>query len=183
MYGCLNLNSATVTTADDLTSITLDLLDNGAGADLIANDGLYSRFLTGALQGRHKLNCSVTGIVAETQVVDVIAEPANVNHLHLPLCCGSDTESTGSSVLWQSTGAFSRPMPGGVIRISGGDAAANIPPFRILDLALRLGGYNGTQVFIRIQFTAPGEDYDDGTGSGRCPKAPGKEIIGFFCSF
>ncbi len=39
----------------------IQLLDNGKGADLIAEDGIYSRFFTkyGGITGRYTLKCKV----------------------------------------------------------------------------------------------------------------------------
>ena len=44
------------------TAIVIDLLDNGKGADLVANDGLYSRYFAGFdNKGRYilRLVCSI----------------------------------------------------------------------------------------------------------------------------
>ena len=42
--------------------ITLDLFDNGGGSDLVANDGIYSRYFTKYNgNGRYSLKCQVKG--------------------------------------------------------------------------------------------------------------------------
>ena len=52
---------AYVERGDEPRPLTLDLLDNGSGADLIANDGIYSRYFIkyDGQDGDYTLRCQV----------------------------------------------------------------------------------------------------------------------------
>jgi len=52
---------AFVESGDEPQPITLDLFDNGSGSDLIANDGIYSRFFVkyDGKNGDYTLRCQV----------------------------------------------------------------------------------------------------------------------------
>ena len=52
---------AYVERGDEPRPLTLDLLDNGSGADLIANDGIYSRYFIkyDGQAGDYTLRCQV----------------------------------------------------------------------------------------------------------------------------
>ncbi len=143
------------------------LLDNGAGADLIANDGIYSRFLVSDSlpAGRHSLYCTASGQDA-TRVLESVIDVDHV--LDFPLCCGSDTDSAGYNAVWRQTGVFSRPsIPGGMIRVAVGvDGLDGIPPARVLDLVTTMVWDEDTnELYINVQFTAMGDDLDKGTGN------------------
>ena len=53
---------AYVERGDEPRPLTLDLLDNGSGADLIANDGIYSRYFIkyDGQDGDYTLRCQVS---------------------------------------------------------------------------------------------------------------------------
>ena len=48
---------------DQDLAIRIDLSDNGAGSDLIANDGIYSKYFTryDGFNGRYTFRCQVKG--------------------------------------------------------------------------------------------------------------------------
>jgi len=133
-------------------------MDNGAGADTIKNDGIYSRYFamyTG--KGRYSVRCQVTG-----------NENTNVNggftgsrvfpqspDSHSPLCCGSDAMPEGSTST--PTGDFTRHAAGGAFQVINevDPNVDNIPPGRVTDLRV-----TNLPDMIRIDFTAPGDDLD-----------------------
>ena len=101
-----------------------DLYDNGAVPDVIANDGLYSRYFTQFDgQTRYLLRCQVEG-TDETDVNGGFATTQkDENGLSLtypmygiPPCCGSDAYHDNFMTL--KTGIFKRETIGGSIQVS-----------------------------------------------------------------
>ena len=97
--------------------IVLDLFDNGSGSDLVANDGIYSRYFTRYNgDGRYSLKCQITGdqntgfIVQKqgTKIFGTRTYPSKPT-ISSPICCGS---SSGSNLKIQSTGNFTRKATG-----------------------------------------------------------------------
>ena len=76
------------------------------------------------------------------------------------MCCGSDTV-TEDSVL-ESTGNFSRSSVGGAFTVTG-SANYNPPPGEVKDFAI--GNLDFDLKQFNINFTAPGDNLDDGTGT------------------
>ena len=113
--------------------ITLDLFDNGSGSDLVANDGIYSRYFTKYNgNGRYSLKCQVkgdsdTGFIAEKEGTFSIQSfdskrfskqfirtyPA-VPSLRSPACCGS---SSGDNIKTDPTGNFTRKATGNSFKV------------------------------------------------------------------
>ena len=131
----------------------LQLRDGGGGAaDLVAEDGVYSRYLVRYPgPGLYTLGVAVAG-AGGTVVAGAGQHPGQD-------CCGSSTLASRHSA--PRTGAFSRLVAGAasvlVAEVPAG-AGDRMPPARVGDLrAARLpsGG-------VRLVFTAPGGDYDQG---------------------
>ena len=65
--------SAYVTRQGEENSVSVKLSDNGRGADLIAEDGIYSAYFTDYedVTGRYKLECTVGTENKQTSLWDV----------------------------------------------------------------------------------------------------------------
>ena len=114
--------------------ITLDLFDNGSGSDLVANDGIYSRYFTKYNgNGRYSLKCQVKGdsdtrFIAEKEgtisiqsfelqrlsMQSIRAYPA-IPSPTSPVCCGS---SSGDNIKTNPTGNFTRRATGNSFKVS-----------------------------------------------------------------
>ena len=131
----------------------LQLWDGGGGAaDLVAEDGVYSRYLVRCPgPGLYTLGVAVAG-AGGTVVAGAGQHPGQD-------CCGSSTLASRHSA--PRTGAFSRLVAGAASVLVAEVAAGpgdRMPPARVGDLrAARLpsGG-------VRLVFTAPGGDWDQG---------------------
>ena len=159
---------------DQDEAIRIDLRDKGAGSDQIANDGIYSRYFSryDGFDGRYTLRCQVKGddetnFITQKSGTKSIQEitadsksyPLNPTATS-PVCCGS---STGNNVETQPTGNFTRKTNGNSFKVKnaplpGYDA---FPPSKVSNLKLVVADF----VNIIIDFTAPGDDYDEGTAS------------------
>merc|ERR1719259_1397436 len=128
-------------TGDILPPLTLQLLDNGAGADSIKNDGVYTRYFTKyTVKGRYSVKCQVAGNDG-TQVNEGFIQTREKRMVGLkslpekpgtPICCGSNTLRPNSKL--SNTGNFTRQAAGGsfqVLDLPDGDI---LPPSRVTDL-------------------------------------------------
>ncbi|KAK2881350.1 hypothetical protein QQF64_008339 [Cirrhinus molitorella] len=138
---------------------TLQLLDNGAGADAFKDDGVYSRYFIKMKNGRSSLKVSVKNQNGQARftlqkrggalyvpgyVVNGVVElnPLKPSVLAEPLVIGSFSRTaTGESfeVILKST-----TLP-------------NFPPNRITDLSAAI-----QEDMVSLSWTAPGEDLDQG---------------------
>ncbi|XP_063796035.1 calcium-activated chloride channel regulator 1-like [Pseudophryne corroboree] len=143
--------------------ITLPLLDNGAGADIIKNDGIYSRYFTEYQgNGRHNLKVRVDNKGKDEKV----AIPSS-RALYLPGYVENGTiisnppkpKPTSET---QNFGDFSRTSTGGAFSIS--DVPENkmdvFKPSKITDLVAVIEGQK-----VMLFWTATGEDLDQGNAS------------------
>ena len=147
----------------------MDLFDNGSGADLVANDGLYSRYFARYEygDGRYLIKCQVSStdesevnggfINSRNFLKDAKAYP--INGASTPPCCGSTT--VNADTIREPTGAFSRQASGGSVKLSNVPSAGTdrVNPGRIIDLKL---ARNVATKTIVITFTSPGDDFDEG---------------------
>ncbi|XP_070261606.1 calcium-activated chloride channel regulator 1 [Myotis yumanensis] len=147
-------------------TVTLELLDNGAGADATKDDGIYSRYFTAYdTNGRYSVKVrALGGVYAARQRVmpqqngamyipgwiengEVKWNPPrpeiNKNDLQGKQVCFSRTSSGGSFV---ASNVPKAPIPD------------LFPPCQITDLKAKLQGDNR----INVTWTAPGDDYDYG---------------------
>jgi len=152
----IGVNVSGIVDLPDGTSLTIPLLDNGAGADSIANDGVYSGSMLSSqftANGFYGLKVLVDGVGTLTAGAFSGAPRGSC-----PAC-----KKTGAS-----TGSVNRVASGGVISVSDFDAAIaaqdNFPPDRIRDLRLTAAKF-GTD-FVSVSWTAPGDDVTYGTVSG-----------------
>ena len=100
--------------------IHLDLFDNGSGSDIVANDGIYSRYFTqyNGHNGRYSLKCQVkgdeeTGFIVQKNGAKSIGNSIKTYpskpSITSPVCCGS---SSGDDIKTESTGNFTRKATG-----------------------------------------------------------------------
>ncbi|KAM5264959.1 calcium-activated chloride channel regulator 1 [Hipposideros larvatus] len=150
-------------------TVTLELLDNGAGADATKDDGIYSRYFTAYdTNGRYSVKVRALGGVntarrkAISQQNGAMYIPGwiengevqwnpprpevNEDDLHGKQACFSRTSSGGSFV---ASNVPNAPIPD------------LFPPCQITDLKAKIQGYS----LINLTWTAPGDDYDHGRAS------------------
>ncbi|KAM9543913.1 calcium-activated chloride channel regulator 4 isoform 2-T2 [Guaruba guarouba] len=153
---------ATVTATiekDDGTAVTLELLDNGAGADVMKNDGIYSRYFT-SLQGtgRYSLKVKSHGRNATTRL-SLERNQASYNSGYREngkIYVTAPRPEFADEELQVQLGSFSRISTGSFV-VNTGDPAPTYPPCKVTDLHARIE--NRT---IVLSWTAPGGDFDNG---------------------
>ncbi|XP_006898296.1 PREDICTED: calcium-activated chloride channel regulator 4-like [Elephantulus edwardii] len=165
--GFLPVLGATVTAfieSKSGTTNTLELLDNGAGADSFKNDGVYSRYFTNYTEnGRYSLKVRVQG--GTNTVTKSLMRPLN-KALYIPGWVvdgviegnpprqeANDTQATLEN--------FSRTATGGAFVVSNVPNNPTIdmyPPSQITDLEATFD-----EDEITLTWTAPGDDFDVGT--------------------
>ncbi|XP_010634986.1 calcium-activated chloride channel regulator 1 [Fukomys damarensis] len=148
-------------------TVTLELLDNGAGADATKNDGVYSRYFTGYdTNGRYRVKIWALGGVNTTRQRAVSwangamyltgwIENGEIK-LNPPRPENNKTQSKQV--------CFSRMSLGGSFVVSDVPNAPIpdlFPPCQITDLRAKIHGYS----LINLTWTAPGDDYDHGQAS------------------
>ncbi|XP_020006937.1 calcium-activated chloride channel regulator 1 [Castor canadensis] len=146
-------------------TVTLELLDNGAGADATKNDGVYSRYFTAYdTNGRYSVKIwALGGAHSDTQR----AIPQQNGAMYMPGWIENGEikwnppRSEINNTLQHKQVCFSRTSSGGSF------VASNVPntpildlfpPCQITDLKARIQGDN----LINLTWTAPGDDYDQG---------------------
>nr|DBA17898.1 TPA: hypothetical protein GDO54_016209 [Pyxicephalus adspersus] len=162
--GLLPVRGAKVTaiiTSEKGNQTFLELLDNGAGADIAKDDGIYSKyFFAFSVNGRYNVKVQVDGEDGECRLTHprgsafypggfmengkVVMKPSN------PL---------GGEVL-PALGSFSRTVNGGSFVVSAiADTGADVyPPGKITDLEAQ---FKTNRVIL--SWTATGDDLDQGT--------------------
>ncbi|XP_036916822.1 calcium-activated chloride channel regulator 4 [Sturnira hondurensis] len=142
----------------------LELLDNGAGADIFKNDGIYSRYFTAySGNGRYSLKVRVHG--GATTVTGNVRQPPN-RAMYVPgwVVDGKIEKNPPrpeiDEVTQTNTESFTRTASGGAFVVSNISAIPLpdiYPPSKITDLEATLDG-----AVIRLTWTAPGDDLDVG---------------------
>ncbi|XP_040264681.1 calcium-activated chloride channel regulator 3A-1-like [Bufo bufo] len=165
--GLLPVTGASVTAIiEDKNGQTtaLELLDNGSGADVVKNDGVYSRFFTAYTQnGRYSLSVRVAG-------KDSSLSTLRLNRaLYVPGYVENDTiimnppNPMENITIQVNVGDFSRVSSGGSFVVSDIPAVINqdvFKPAKITDLEASIN--NDTVI---ISWTATGDDMDQGNAS------------------
>ncbi|KAM4023216.1 calcium-activated chloride channel regulator 1-like [Anomaloglossus baeobatrachus] len=145
--------------------IYLDLLDNGAGADVVKNDGIYSKyFFSYTENGRYSLKVHVEGKDSSQ-----LAESTN-RALYVPgyvengtVVMNAPNPIENDTAIDVNLGNFSRTSSGGSFVISDvppGPSPDMFPPEKISDLRAQIEGDN-----IVLSWTATGDDLDQGAAS------------------
>lgn len=149
-------------------TVTLELLDNGAGADATKNDGVYSRFFTAFdANGRYSIKIwALGGVTADRQRM----APQRNGVMYIDGWIEDDGEvkmnpphpETGN--VQDSQVCFSRTSSGGSFVATNVPVAPIpdlFPPCQITDLKASIQGQN----LVNLTWTAPGDDYDHGRAS------------------
>ncbi|XP_075688593.1 calcium-activated chloride channel regulator 1-like [Rhinoderma darwinii] len=144
---------------------TLDLLDNGAGADVVRNDGIYSRYFIAFTQnGRYNLKVRVCNSENSSRK----AFRSN-RALYVPGYVENDTitlnppNPVANNTIQVNVGEFSRVSSGGSFVVSNIPAGAQTDiykPAKITNLEASIK--NETVV---LSWTATGDDMDQGSAS------------------
>ncbi|XP_070605135.1 calcium-activated chloride channel regulator 4 [Erythrolamprus reginae] len=156
--------TVTATIESNSASENLELLDTGSGADIIKNDGIYSRYFTSFKEdGRYSIKVHVQGRGGTSR------QTRQRNHaLYVPgyiengeIKMNAPRPESSDNDTQPSLGKFSRIASGGTFVMSGvtpGSSSDVFPPSRITDLEAKL---NDEDYFL-LSWTAPGNDYDTG---------------------
>ncbi|XP_066480672.1 calcium-activated chloride channel regulator 2-like [Tiliqua scincoides] len=145
--------------------VFFDLLDNGAGADVIKNDGVYSKYLFSFKgNGRYSVKLRVQ---RDNKTVGPYPTTLGSNAIYIPGYIENGTiQMNAPRPLLNSedtlirSGGFRRIASGGsftVSTVSTGLYADVFPPCKIIDLDARTDGD-----IVELTWTAPGDDFDQG---------------------
>ncbi|OCT82887.1 calcium-activated chloride channel regulator 1 [Xenopus laevis] len=144
---------------------TLQLLDNGAGADIIKNDGIYSKYFV-QFSGNGRYNLKVR-VESKDQNSNLAASASRA--LYLPGYIVNGTvfrnppRPKDTVIEDQSLGNFTRTVSGGaftVTNVPSGPLPDMFKPERITDLDAKIKGKE-----VEVTWTATGDDLDQGNAS------------------
>ncbi|KAM6415078.1 calcium-activated chloride channel regulator 1-like [Rhynochetos jubatus] len=160
--GFLSVLGATVIATiekDSVPAVTLELLDNGAGADIMKNDGIYSRYFT-SLQGsgRYSVKVNARGRNATTRL-SLKQNRALYIHGYREngkIYMNAPRPKSDNKEIQVKLGSFSRISTSSLV-VNTGDSTSIYPPCKVTDLHARIE--NKT---IILSWTAPGGDLDNG---------------------
>ncbi|XP_062049411.1 calcium-activated chloride channel regulator 1 [Lepus europaeus] len=147
-------------------TVTLELFDNGAGADTTKDDGVYSRYFTAYdTNGRYSVKVWALG---GTDTARQKAAPQRNGAMYIPgwiengeIKWNPPRSEINTNNLQDKQLCFSRTCSGGSFVASNvpkGTIPDLFPPCQITDLKAKVQGNN----LINLTWTAPGDDYDDG---------------------
>uniref|UniRef100_A0A8D0UGN9 Calcium-activated chloride channel regulator 2 n=1 Tax=Sus scrofa TaxID=9823 RepID=A0A8D0UGN9_PIG len=163
-YPILNATVTATVEPEAADPVTLRLLDDGAGADVIKNDGIYSRyFFSFAGNGRYSLKVHVShppSVSAATRSgpgSHAMYVPGYITNGNIQM--NAPRKPVGRSEKEQKWG-LSRAASGGSFSVLGVPAGPHpdmFPPCKIIDLeAVKV------EEEVALSWTAPGEDFDQG---------------------
>ncbi|KAL6471817.1 hypothetical protein MHYP_G00204670 [Metynnis hypsauchen] len=144
-------------------SENLHLLDNGAGADDLKGDGIYSRYFTKLKSGKYSLKVQVSD-----QGEAVKTSPSRYSGaLYIPgyIVDGQvqlNPEKPPVNVQSADVGSFTRTITGEsfVVSVPPGVTPPTFPPNKITDLSAEI-----KESTVLLNWTAPGEEMDEGTAA------------------
>ncbi|XP_025972242.2 calcium-activated chloride channel regulator 2 [Dromaius novaehollandiae] len=148
--------------------ISLELFDNGAGSDIVKNDGIYSKYLFSFPgNGRYSLKVHVQAnrtTVPQTAMLwsHAMYIPGYVENGKIKM--NPSRPSVIKKDLQIGRGGFHRTAAGGSFIISAvpvGPYADVFPPCKIIDLDARIEDNK-----VVLSWTAPGDDFDKGQAAG-----------------
>ncbi|XP_038601279.1 calcium-activated chloride channel regulator 1-like [Tachyglossus aculeatus] len=151
--------------------ITLELLDNGAGADVAANDGVYSRYFTAYKgNGRHSLKVQALGGRYKQNF-----NPQQNGAMYIPgsiengkLRMNPPKPEIVLKNVQSKVENFSRTALGSsfeITNVPSGTIPDKFPPCKIIDLTAKV-----EEDKIHLTWTAPGDDFDEGQATGNIIK-------------
>ncbi|XP_078264020.1 calcium-activated chloride channel regulator 1-like [Rhinoraja longicauda] len=144
--------------------IQLKLSDDGLGADIVKNDGIYSKyFIDFRGKGRYSVKVRVLGIEGTTSVTDrrggqTLCLPGYVENGNIEV--NPFQSDISEEDLHDELGDFTRVQAGGSISLPSVSPPINFPPSTITDLQATI-----VKNKITLEWTAPGGDYDKGSAS------------------
>ncbi|XP_017355353.1 calcium-activated chloride channel regulator 1-like [Cebus imitator] len=162
----LGINVTAIIENEDGRQVTLELWDNGAGADTVKNDGIYSRYFTDyRINGRYSLKVHVQ---ARKKTARLSLRQQQNKALYIPgyvengeIILNPPKPKVKDNVAEAEIDDFSRLTSGGSFTISGVPPNSNssqvIPPGKIVDLEAKFQGDR-----IQLSWTAPGKVLDKG---------------------
>ncbi|KAM5256802.1 calcium-activated chloride channel regulator 2-like [Ctenodactylus gundi] len=163
-YPILNATVTAIIEAETGDLVTLELLDNGAGADIIKNDGIYSRyFFSFAVSGSYSLKVRVSHSPSTHSLAH---SNAGSHAVYVPgyIKNGNIQMNAPRKSVHRSEGeprwGVSRVSSGGSFSVLGVPTGSHrdvFPPCKIIDLeAVKV------EEEVTLSWTAPGEDFDQG---------------------
>lgn len=149
---------------DGATAVSLPLFDNGAGADMTRNDGIYSRYFTSLSgDGRYSLKVSAQGrdqtIRLGRRQNRALYVPGYIENGEIqmnaprPELADEEIQANLGSFSRTSTSSFKLDNSG----ISPTSSPQGFPPCKITDL----NAYIENETVV-LTWTAPGGDFDSG---------------------
>uniref|UniRef100_A0A671S880 Calcium-activated chloride channel regulator 4-like n=1 Tax=Sinocyclocheilus anshuiensis TaxID=1608454 RepID=A0A671S880_9TELE len=139
---------------------TLQLLDNGAGADTFQGDGIYSRYFTKLVNGRSSLKVRVKN--QDVQIRFAASKKSGAPYVPGYVVNGVVQLNPPKPPVSEEpleVGSFTRTATGESFEVKlSSTTPPNFPPNRITDLSAEL-----QEDTVFLSWTAPGEDLDQGT--------------------
>ncbi len=169
--------SVSVTGSGGVDGGSFHLLDNGAGADLVANDGLYSAYFipAGQANGEYSFRCRIEGWEPSahyeegesswhtTKVINAAMDSSAVSNTTSPICCGGDAWRSDATA--NATGNFTREYAvfGAIVVTGLVEGMDTVAPNKVTDLHVAVSEEDAANSVI-VSFTAPGNDSTNGKG-------------------
>ncbi|KAI5938322.1 calcium-activated chloride channel regulator 1-like [Manis javanica] len=162
----LEINVTAVIETEDGHQVTLELWDNGAGADTVKNDGIYSRYFTDYHgNGRYSLKVRAQ---AKKNTARLSLKQRQNKALYIPgyvengkIILNPPRPETKDDMAEAKVEDFSRLTSGGSFTVSGAPLPGNpthvFPPGKITDLEAKFKDDH-----IQLSWTAPGNVLDKG---------------------
>ncbi|XP_076808247.1 calcium-activated chloride channel regulator 3A-1-like [Clavelina lepadiformis] len=169
----LDANVLALVQQPDGTVKELELYDAGAAPDVRADDGVYSRFFTSySKPGSYGVQVTVSQTVNSYKATRVAGSRAPVNFGTIKADGSVNINPDGmyyvgtNDVTPVETGNFSRVVTNEGFQYTGIAVSGTVdffPPNQISDLKAEQMDVNDPNSGVTLSFTAPGNDYDQGT--------------------
>ncbi|XP_019386698.1 PREDICTED: calcium-activated chloride channel regulator 2 isoform X1 [Crocodylus porosus] len=161
----LGANVTAIIEPENGDPIILELFDNGAGSDVVQNDGVYSKYLF-SFPGNGKYNLKVQA--QASKIIKLHAAVPWSHALYIPGYVENGTiqmngprpSVTSNDDIQIKVGGFSRTISGGYFTVSEvpmGPDTDVFPPCKITDLSAKTEDDK-----VILSWTAPGNDLDQG---------------------
>ncbi|XP_069334263.1 calcium-activated chloride channel regulator 1-like [Eulemur rufifrons] len=162
----LGSNVTAIIETEDGHQVTLELWDNGAGADTVKNDGIYSRYFT-EYHGNGRYSLKVHAQARKNAARLSLRQPQN-KALYIPgyvengkIILNPPRPEVKDEMAEAEVENFSRVSSGGSFTVSGAPPNGNhthvFPPGKITDLEAKFKSDH-----IQLSWTAPGKVLDKG---------------------